>query len=825
MRARVGIVALLAVGAAGSAGCEAPPAVVEAPAPHWVYPPVPTSWQLGAPRGRIGRSQPPQLAPSAGIVGAAGLAPLRLATAWQVPGDGPARAVLYGMDGDRAAVELIDIDGGRVVWRDAVHCRGAVVGVTERSVVCSDADGVRAVGLADGAPAWRAEQMYLALTEDRVVVWDGETTRVLDADDGGELSRVALPAGVALDAVIASCGDAGRELFASGQDGKLVRIVEVAGRPTVAWATALGPLADLDACDGDAILARTPPDADHATTVVSLARATGALTGRVDGVRGMWPARGAGAAGSVELASATGVEIWPRTLVGPPRATRLPGLGELLAARGEARLVRATEHTAVVLDARGVRAHVALASQTAALGDRAVVGASYVGSPGETAHRFALPDRLRRAFRLVPGRGAMVPAELRDLPVAGAADPLAAGAVIDGAGGGGASEIAALAVDPAAPAVIYASAFDPPARDDRGALVAAVDLAARQWRWQRADGCGPGQPLGLALAADVVVCAARTVAPRAGSVRATGRDGAARWAWAGDNVDRVQAAGDSVIVHDADQLHVLDAATGALRGRLASDDRAGFRAAIFVAGDATVLASYEHGRVVARLPGAGLVAVWSVAVDGVVRALSASRDGVLVELEDGDAYRLDGRTGGAAALPGLGGVWRATGDLVTGVHPGGPIPGVVAPVAAPAVVAPARRRRGPAASRRGPSARTPADDAERPKQWTPIPPPPSPGDSWQYTLYELAGGLRARNDYPLPAPVAPATARGPAGSPLVVAAGVEQRDILVLDPRSGTPLQRVALPAGIRALVFGTVVDGTPVAGAIVAAPLRAVVF
>jgi hypothetical protein len=169
-------------------------------------------------------------------------------------------------------------------------------------------------------------------------------------------------------------------------------------------------------------------------------------------------------------------------------------------------------------------------------------------------------------------------------------------------------------------------------------------------------------------------------------------------------------------------------------------------------------------------------------------------DGVLVELEDGDAYRIDVRTAAVTALPGLGLAWTAPGDLVTGHTAGGPIPGPPSPV-------PARRP-------------------------TPISEAPPLGDSLQVSLYELTGGLRARNDYALLPPIAPAFARGPAPSPLVVASGPGLRDVLVLDPRTGAPLRRVQLPdEAARRLVFGTVVDGTPVAGALLPSPLRVVVF
>ncbi|HEY0986685.1 MAG TPA: hypothetical protein VGD80_06515, partial [Kofleriaceae bacterium] len=119
-----------------------------------------------------------------------------------------------------------------------------------------------------------------------------------------------------------------------------------------------------------------------------------------------------------------------------------------------------------------------------------------------------------------------------------------------------------------------------------------------------------------------------------------------------------------------------------------------------------------------------------------------------------------------------------------------------------------------------------AEISTPPPMSTPIKPPSPLGDSWQLTLYELAGGLRARNDYALAAPVAPPAARGPSGSPLVVVYGPGLHELAVLDPRTGDPLRRVRLPDDVPpGAVFGTVVAGSPVAGALLAAPLRIVLF
>jgi hypothetical protein len=128
-------------------------AATEQAAPRpWVYPPAVAAWPLGAVTGTIGRSQAPDVALAEGITGPATLQPLRVPTPWAVPGEGPARAIVYGLIGTTHAIELIDIDAGRVLWRDTTGCGAPVVGVTAQ-VACSgrkldydaDADGNAAV--------------------------------------------------------------------------------------------------------------------------------------------------------------------------------------------------------------------------------------------------------------------------------------------------------------------------------------------------------------------------------------------------------------------------------------------------------------------------------------------------------------------------------------------------------------------------------------------------------------------------------------------------------------------------------------------------------
>ena len=787
----------------------------------WVVAPSPGGFPLGAAQGRLGRSQAPQPLVDTGIAApgaldargsADGLPPLRLAMAWTVPGDGPARAVLRGAEGDHAAIDLVDIDRGRVLWRDRTTCASPVAGVTAEAIVCGDAVGTHAIGL-DGTPRWSTRSPLIAVTGDRVAVSGAGEAIILDAATGDERTRVKLPRGVPADAILASCGHTGRELFAVDDDGRLLRIAETRGGPAITWAVPFGAIVAIDACDRATVTITESGPAGP--SLVAIARATGKITGRLDSVAGSWPARDG--SDRIEVATAFGVTSYPRDLAGAAVSLALPPLGELLASRGDRRLVRATPLTAVLLDREGVRAYLPLAAMGAVLGETSLIATSWIGAPGEAARRLALPPRWNRPLRLPSQRrGVAVDAELRDLPPMIPLDASGAVAQADT----GMQAVPALAIDPGDGAAVYAIAIN---RDIAGAAVARADLAAQQWRWQRVDGCGPGTPVAIAVARDVVVCGARGGRDAPGSpgrqamVRATSRDGVARWDWTTDHLDTVVAGGDVIVAGDAGRITVLDARDGRVRGHIASDDGAAVRFAIVVLDDATWMITAERGRVVARLGVGGLLPVWSVEIAGVVRALAPSGDGVLVVLEDGDAFRIDARTAEIVGLPGLGLAWHAAGDVVTGHTLGGPVPSPAPPLAPPPLLT--QRLRRPPPILRG-EIDTP------PPMSTPITPPPPLGDSWQLTLYELAGGLRARNDYALSPPVMPPAVRGPPGSPLVVSYGPGLHEVVVLDPRTGDPLRRVHLPDDAPpGAVFGTVVNGSPIAGTLLASPLRVVLF
>lgn len=792
--------ALLAI-----AGCSSPEPAKEQPPPAWTYAPAPVAF-VGDPIARIGRSQAPQAVSSRGIEGPVTV-PLRSATPMTVPGgaDGKARAVLYGVEGVRSAIDLIDVDAGRVIWRDTTACAGPVVGVTEHAIVCADAKGVRGVGM-DGKPKWKIEAAFLAITEDRVVVEGPGEAVIVDAASGDELSRVKLPKDLTSDAVLASCGDAGRELIAQGQDGKLVRIADAKGGSTITWATPVGKIDELEACEGNVVLVREA--GIEGGTLVAIDRATGKVTGRIERVRGHWKARDG--SGQIEVATAMGLATWSRDLVGSPVMTSMLVLGDLIDARGDRRLVRGSAGSAVLLDRQGVRAYVPFSAMGAVLGDTAIVRASWL--EGELPRRIEIPPRYRKQLRIPAERaGVAVPAELRDLPEAAAIDPAKAIEQPETAMFG----VMAVEIDPDDSAVLYTLNLEKSNEETNTAGIAAIDLAKRAWRWHRADACGTGEVVGMAVARGAVVCASRTRTAPTALVRATSREGAPRWEWETDYVLQVAGGGGAVLVYDADVMTVLDAETGKPRWRITSNDGGHVVAAAVAVGPATYVVAAERGSIVVRTV-AGWP-LWSIAVAGTVRAIEPAGAGVLVALHDGDAYRIELPTGTVHAMPGLGLTWHGGAEIVVADTAGGPIPGKPVPPTRPLRVLQPILKKPPA-----------DEDPERPRMWTPIPAPPPLGDSLQVTIFELTGGVRTRNDYGLIDGLLAST-RGPAGSPVVLfaePAADRASDVLAIDPRTGDPLRRVQLPSDAPVtLVFGTIVDGTPVAGAVLQSPLRVVLF
>ncbi len=218
-----------------------------------------------------------------------------------------------------------------------------------------------------------------------------------------------------------------------------------------------------------------------------------------------------------------------------------------------------------------------------------------------------------------------------------------------------------------------------------------------------------------------------------------------------------------------------------------------------------------RGRLVALVPAAAMVPLWSLAIAGTATRVSAAGDGVIVELEGGDAYRVDA-DGDVTALPALGQTWRGDADALAASCAGGPVP----PDPMPSPPPPPPRAPAPTAA----TTQAPSSFETGPPMSVPWPPPPAMAASWELSIYDIAGALRARNDYALVSPVA--IAPRAAAAPIVVASAPHA--VLVLDPRTGDPLRRIDLPDA-PAAAFATVVANVPIAGVVLAHPLRVVWF
>ncbi|HLL24319.1 MAG TPA: hypothetical protein VK427_19445, partial [Kofleriaceae bacterium] len=80
-------------------------------------------------------------------------------------------------------------------------------------------------------------------------------------------------------------------------------------------------------------------------------------------------------------------------------------------------------------------------------------------------------------------------------------------------------------------------------------------------------------------------------------------------------------------------------------------------------------------------------------------------------------------------------------------------------------------------------------------------------------------------DYAVLSAGARSSGAGPAGSMIIAGPGTE-REVLLIEPMRGDPRRRVQLPdEGVLGPTFSTIVDGRPIAGTVLHAPLRVVIF
>lgn len=636
---------------ASSAGCHAPrERAVEAKGPvngHLIYP-AHVAPGLGlAPTGRIGRGVAPDRLTPLPIYAGEAHAPLRAPLLWQLPSEGPALAAVAGSDAAGAAVELIDIDAGRVRWR-VREPAGPIVGVTA-GVIVGAGTGTWALDL-EGEPLWQTESAFAAIAGEIVAVAGSmEQVTLLAAATGRELWRAELPDGLVASDVRWACA-AERELLMVDDGGELHRVLEGGAATRRAW-TAAERFAHAEGCGGD-IVAATPADPLGVYQLALVERGRGAVKARVDGVRGHWQRKGGGWA----VARAEGVRLYDAQLA-PGRLLTAAALGPRLASRGERALVEA-EHGLVLLDPDGAVQPLAVSAESAALGDGAVLTSAWSRSPADVVMRGGLPTRAASGEARALSRSsvpALPPAPLVDAGELGAvrptspprfelAAPAEAGLAVAAGQGTESSLVAVL-------------------RGEARALV-RYGLDGRL-RWRTADGCRGERTIALAADDSLVLCLGGGAGEPSTLVASELSSGAVVWRREIE-AERIQLQDGLVLARSADQATLLRARDGAALSRWSSDDGGPVRAALISAGGAALLVGHEAGAVVARWPLAGMLPLWAIAVDGAVVDLQADADRALVVLAGAEAYSLRGLDGEATPIAGEAERWLASGDGLLG---------------------------------------------------------------------------------------------------------------------------------------------------------------
>ena len=587
------------------------------------------------------------------IVGEPGvtLPPLAMIELVGSQGPGPVEAALSGRTADGPAIDLIVVDAGVVRWRDRRAALPAVAVVDDR-VIAAGGERIVVLDRATGTERARLEARWLRGGLDR----DGQGLALIALrggvawmDRAGAGAAAALPAGAAIDDVVAVC-DLGARFALAWRDGALTRWDLAGTAVTVAWSTPMPRVARV-ACDAAPLVVLAGGEAR--AVAPDDGRAVGGPIAAHDGwADPLDPTR-------VELATAAGVEVRSRDLATVHRATSI-AVERLVAARGPRRVLTEPGGDTVLLDGeRGAIAAAPGGSPMVVLGEHALVAGPWRFprvSQQQQPSRYAWPTLPAAPIALATTGAPLVASPPRiDLP---APTALPDGVEADG----GAWAVGALAIDPFDPERLHAIVLDDRPTATTGAGLASFDLHASRWRWLRRDGCPPGTPIALAVAGPVVVCAARGPVIGAGAVVAVSNDGGARaWRWDGATVDGVLGGGDAIAILAGAEVVVVDAATGLTLTRWRSHDGYVGRVALALRGTDTRLASYEDGAVVVRSRARGWQAVSATAIDGAVASVLAIGDRFAVALTDGTLYFLDD-TGAAIAAGAVASGWQPRGD-------------------------------------------------------------------------------------------------------------------------------------------------------------------
>jgi hypothetical protein len=752
--------------------------------------------------GVIGRGPAPVvLQPAAAMTST-----LQSPVVWQVPQSKPPRAVIAGNNRGVPNIEMVDIDDGKIQWRDATVCTAPIVTVTAKAIVCADGHGTRAVAM-DGRLLWSTPGMWVvANSKVAAVTLDGET-QLIDLESGQVLQTLAMPVATTVAMIRGICQRGATVHLALFDGASLLHVVVGANaKLTMAWKTALTSAVGLPNLDvataagecNDEWLAQSVA-VDSATTLSSITFDKGVVP-RQDG--------------TMLVSTAKMVRRFSRRLDVVGDVSQVPPFGRLLAHQDDTAIVAFSQRTVLRIEPAATTTWIELQADSMALGSRFLVTGNRRASAAETAHRFMLPPST--PLPSLPNRPPpplQVAAELRDLPVAVSLAVDKSIVAADQA----AHWVGSPLIDPGRSEQIFVITLATQPSDKVHAGVSCLNLATSQWRWHAVDGCGPGSPLALAKADNVVACAAQTFSDGA-TVVASDDNGKPTWNWRGESITKLAASGMTVMTLNDHQVQLLDSTTGAVAAVVNFSPATLARAALVRNSNGSpFLLTTELGRVVVRSSMANAVPLWSLGVHGVVESIQDFDGRALVSLEDGDRYIVDIANRSIHPVATVSDRVVAMGDLVSSetLEPDG-------------IWQQALLRHDGSIATRNDYAMTsylPPLPGTRPvRRVEPIRTPPDPGRKPVRVVVPV------RPPPLLPPP--PRIRRFPASANYVRGSGASEvllwfsaGNALAVDGSTGTPRALVTLPQDATGAGFATVVDGVPRTGVFLRAPLRAVLF
>jgi hypothetical protein len=660
------------------AGCQQPPVALQPIERLWLYPPPVLSLRAALHTGVVGRDPAVDDMHAIGILQADKLvlAPLQMPTVWQIP-NLPLAVVSGQDDSGLPQTELIDLETAQLRWRDRDICTAPVVGVTKDSIVCADGHGVRALDL-DGKLRWRTPDVLVSMFGSWLVLSasrDAQIQNIVATDSGKRYVDIALPTGVGLRGLCQNKDEDGGTSFSGLLDeGGSIAWASLrppplgvsAGKPTeasipVVWRQptillSAPKTSDVNGlCEDNLVLKVVRPQPTlsiNSPAMVPQLQRLDRKTGKVTATFNDAQAIGAFDRGWL-VSTATMTVVLDEALAILSRPG-LPPFETVLASTGT------TSGATVLVTHRGQRAslwqkdrliaHIALPGSTAAVGpDLLLFGQDLKQrSLHSVVQGFSVPVSSRSQQGPLTLMSAMIsphaPAPVRDWP---AAQPLAAGNA-KVAADQARYAIATVALDQQPNGVVYVASYAKPPSASDGATLSAFDAATLQWRWHRADGCGPGSVKTLFVTTFGIGCVT-AVSERGGSeVRFSDKKSAAVWSRKLTSAEEVSAVGHHVLLRSGANFTLVDfqhpneigTTFPAQKAVLVSDERG-----------EPLLIRQQGNALIAQSIGAGLMPLWSVSLSGVVTALTATPSlaslgrkaepnpsGAVVTMTSGDAY-------------------------------------------------------------------------------------------------------------------------------------------------------------------------------------------